>query len=228
MDIVGLERLGGFVSPWRTLKAIAVQEKADNVPPLLGGQMLQAILSGRMYPQTLYNLALNRCHTGGEHGGVNTIRAAAVKAFLTRKYRLHGQKEREAMITMSLNEDNPNTAYQLGRLFSLLEKVQKDALGNLNASIRDRYFGSASATPAAVFPLLLRLSRHHIAKAKYGEVIDRRIQDVMNRINVFPAHLNLDDQGQFILGYYHQNQANYAKSEQKNKAEIGEGEEENE
>lgn len=213
MDIAGIERIGGFVSPWRTLEAIAVQEKTENIPPLLGGQFLKAILSGQMYPQTLYNLALNRCHTGGDHGGVNTIRAAVIKAFLTRKYRIHGQKEREAMITMSLNEDNPSTAYQLGRLFSLLEKVQKDALGDLNASIRDRYFGSASATPAAVFPLLLRLSRHHIAKANYGELIDRKIQDVMNRINSFPAHLNLDDQGQFILGYYHQNQANYAKNE---------------
>lgn len=213
MEIEGNERLGGMVSPWRTLKALAVQEDVKNAPPLLGGQFLKAILSGQMYPQIIYNLALNRCRTGGDHGGVTTIRAAAIKAFLVRKHRMQGQTEREAMITVSLNESNTNTAYQLGRLFSLLEKVQKDALGGINATIRDRYFGAASATPGSVFPLLLRLSRHHIAKSDYGNIADRKIQDVMNRLDAFPAHLNMEDQGQFIIGYYHQNQANYEKKE---------------
>ncbi|WP_094606372.1 hypothetical protein SPSIL_016560 [Sporomusa silvacetica DSM 10669] len=214
MEIAGIERLGGMISPWRTLKAIAVQEDARNIPPLLSGQFLKTILSGHMYPQTVYNLALNRWRSGGEHRGVSLVsRAAIIKAFLIRKYRVQGQAEKEAMITVSLNENNTNTAYQLGRLFSLLEKVQKDALADINATISDRYFGAASATPGTVFPLLLRLSRHHIAKAKYGNVIDRKVQDVMNRLDSFPAHLNIEDQGQFILGYYHQNQANYAKND---------------
>lgn len=214
MDIAGMERIGGIVSPWRTLKTIAVQEDAKNVPPLLGGQFLKAILSGQMYPQSLYNAALVRSRTGGDHGGVNTVRAAVVKAFLLRKYRLCNQPEKEASVTVSLNESNTNNAYLLGRLFSLMEKVQKDALGgNINATISDRYFGAASATPAAVFPLLLRLSRHHVAKSEYGKRSDRKIQEVMNGLDKFPTHLNLEGQGQFILGYYHQNQANYAKSE---------------
>ena len=115
---------------------------------------------------------------------------------------------------MGLNEGSTSPAYLLGRLFSLLEKVQKDALGNnINATIRDRYFGAASATPGAVFPLLLRLSRHHISKSEYGNLSDRKIQDVMNGLDAFPAHLNMEEQGLFILGYYHQNQANYKKSE---------------
>ncbi|WP_425059682.1 hypothetical protein SCACP_02790 [Sporomusa carbonis] len=214
MEIIGIRRFGGMIPPWQVLKAIAVQEDTKNIPPLLGGQFIKSILSGQMYPKTMYNLALNRCRTGGEHGGVTIIRAALIKAFLARNFRIQGQTEREAMITVGLNDDNANTAYQLGRLFSLLEKVQKDALGNqINATIRDRYFGAASATPASVFPLLLRLSRHHIAKSEYGNSSDRKIQDVMNRLDVFPSHLNLEDQGQFILGYYHQNQANYAKNE---------------
>ncbi|MFX4262332.1 type I-C CRISPR-associated protein Cas8c/Csd1 [Pelotomaculum propionicicum] len=214
MDIAGIERLGGTVSPWRTLKAIAVQEDTKNIPPLLGGQLLKTILSGEMYPQPLYNAAIMRCRTGGEHGGVNTIRAAVIKAFLARKYRIQKQKEKEAMITVSLNEKNTNNAYLLGRLFSLLEKVQKDALGNnINATIRDRYFGAASATPGAVFPLLLRLSRHHISKSEYGNLSERKIQEVMNGLDAFPAHLNMEEQGLFILGYYHQNQANYVKNE---------------
>lgn len=214
MDIAGMERQGGMVSPWRTLKAIAVQEDSKNIPPLLGGQLLKAILSGQMYPQAMYNAALLRCRTGGDHGGVNTIRAGIVKAFLTRKYRINNQPEKEAQITVSLNESNTNTAYLLGRLFSLLEKVQRDALGsNINATIRDRYFGAASATPGAVFPLLLRLSRHHVSKSDYGTRSDRKIQEVVNGLDRFPAHLNMEEQGQFILGYYHQNQANYVKSE---------------
>jgi len=214
MDIVGLERIGGFVSPWRMLKAIAVLEDAKNIPPLLGGQVLQAILTGQMYPQTLYNLTLLRCRAGGEHGGVTTIRASIIKAFLLRKYRIQNQHKKEVLITMGLNKDNVETAYLLGRLFSILEKTQKDALGsNINATIRDRYFGAASATPGSVFPLLLRLSRHHIAKSDYGNVADRKIQEVMNHLTAFPSHLNMEDQGQFILGYYHQNQANYEKNE---------------
>ena len=125
---------------------------------------------------------------------------------------------------MSLNENNPSGAYQLGRLFSLLEKAQKDALGGqINATIRDRYFGAASATPGAVFPLLMRLSRHHVAKSDYGANMDRKIQDVVNRLDAFPAHLNLEEQGQFILGYYHQNQANYQKNESNKVNEEKEG-----
>jgi len=226
MNIQGIDRIGGFVSPWQTLRAVAIQEDSKNVPPLLGGQFLNAILSGHMYPQTLYNLTLNRCRTGGDYGGVSTIkgiiRAAVVKAFLQRKYRMQGRKHEEAMITVSLNEDNSNSAYQLGRLFSLLEKAQKDALGNqINATIRDRYFGAASATPGSVFPLLLRLSQHHLSKSEYGASMDRRIQDVLIKLDAFPGYLNLEEQGQFILGYYHQNQANYTKNNSDNEEKEG-------
>lgn len=215
MDISGMARVGGLVSPWRMLKALAVQEESKNIPPLLEGQFLKSILSGQMYPQAIYNLALLRCRSGGDHGGATTIRAAVIKAFLIRKYRITKQPDKEAIITMGLNEENKSTGYLLGRLFSILEKAQKDALGNnINATIRDRYFGAASATPGAVFPLLLRLSRHHISKAEYGSRSDRKIQEVINQLSAFPSHLNMEEQGMFILGYYHQNQANYAKNEQ--------------
>ena len=212
LEIIGMERSGGWIAPWRILKALAVQEDTGNIPPLLEGQFVKSILSGQSYPRTLYNLALNRCRTGGEHGGVTMIRAAVIKACLIRQYRSQHQDEKEAMITVSLQEDKPNKAYQLGRLFALLEKAQKDALGRqINATIRDRYFGAASATPGAVFPLLLRLVRHHLNKSEYGESTDWKIQKVLIQIDGFPSHLTLEDQGQFILGYYHQReQGNYA------------------
>jgi CRISPR-associated protein Csd1 len=225
MEIIGIERIGGYISPWRILRAVAVQEDSKNIPPLLGGQLLKAILTGQLYPQSLYNLVLNRCRTGGDHGGVNAIRASVIKAFMKRKARLQGNIQGEELASVSLNENNPSGAYQLGRLFSLLEKAQKDALGGqINATIGDRYFGAASATPGAVFPLLMRLSRHHVAKSDYGANMDRKIQDVVNRLDAFPAHLNLEEQGQFVLGYYHQNQANYQKNDSNKEVnEVKEG-----
>lgn len=215
LEIVGMERSGGWIAPWRLLKALAVQEDTANIPPLLEGQLLKSIVSGQPYPRTLYNLALNRCRTGGEHGGVTMIRAAVIKACLLRQYRSQQQYEKEATITVSLQEDKPtNTARELGRLFALLEKVQRDALGQLNANIRDKFFASASATPRAVFPLLLRLSQYHIKKSKYGKNVDDKIQTISSRLHEFPAHLNMEEQGQFILGYYYQREfGNYAKNE---------------
>lgn len=115
---------------------------------------------------------------------------------------------------MSLNEDNANIGYLLGRLFAILEKAQQDAVPGANSTIRDRFIGSASATPARVFPQLLKTAQHHISKAEYGANIDRRLQEVVSRIdseNGFPATLSYDDQGQFFIGYYQQKQALYMK-----------------
>ena len=112
---------------------------------------------------------------------------------------------------MSLNEQSTVPAYVLGRLFAVLEKVQQEAIENTNASIKDRYFTTACAAPASVFPVLLRLSQHHIAKAKFGYASDRRIQDILGLLDVeknpIPARLTLDEQGVFVLGYYHQRAA---------------------
>ncbi|RYD05556.1 hypothetical protein N752_09425 [Desulforamulus aquiferis] len=116
---------------------------------------------------------------------------------------------------MSLNKENRNIGYMLGRLFSLLEKAQEDANPGINATIRDRYFGSASASPGSVFPILLRLAQHHIAKAEYGKFTDKRIEEVISYIDSFPAHLNLEEQGQFVLGYYQQRQDLFKKIEKK-------------
>jgi CRISPR-associated protein Csd1 len=97
----------------------------------------------------------------------------------------------------------------LGRLFAVLEKAQQEAADKeLNATIKDRYFTSACATPANVFPILLRLSQHHISKSEWGKSRDRDIQEIMENLDVnetpFPKHLSLDEQGIFVLGYYHQ------------------------
>lgn len=222
ISIEGIEHGGKFIPAWRLLKEIAVRGESKNIPPLLGGQLMKSIIKGQLYPQCLYIAALSRTRHAKRDDNdrpVNAISVGIIKACLVRKYRILGQKDKEEMITMGLNESLTNQAYRLGRLFSLLEKAQKDALGGgINSSISDKYFGSASATPLSVFPLLLRLYRHHKSKLQKegkGTYIDIKIQEVMNGLESFPAHLNLEEQGLFVLGYYHQNQSNYTKKEDK-------------
>lgn len=119
---------------------------------------------------------------------------------------------------MALNPNSTNQAYLLGRLFAVLEKAQEDALGsNLNATIKDRYFTSACASPASTFPIILRLSQHHISKSEYGRNTEWRIREIMDLLEIdndpFPKRLSLDEQGIFILGYYHQRTSLFTKRE---------------
>lgn len=193
------------------LKETAPLGKSENIPPLLSGVLMRSILTGMLYPQVLYNSVISRIRVDHE---VNYPRAAIIKACLIRKWR-YLKKGNEVEITMALNRKNTNTAYMLGRLFALLEKAQQDANPGINSTIKDRYFGSASAMPGSVFPVLLRLAQHHISKAEYGRNIDKQIEEVINGIDEFPSHLKIEDQGLFVIGYYQQRQALYAKNEKK-------------
>ena len=114
-----------------------------------------------------------------------------------------------------LDPTNANPAYRLGRLFATLEKIQEEASPGLNATIRDRYYGAASSTPVAVFTTLLRLKNHHLGKLHKGRAVqmERTIGEIMNGLNDFPRILALPDQGRFALGYYHQRQAFFTKSD---------------
>lgn len=197
---------------WMILKEIAVQRDSKNIPPLLGGTLMRSVLTGVAYPESLYTAILSRIRADSI---INPVRASIIKACLLRKIRIYNPKYKEEVLTMGLNENSDNTAYRLGRLFALLEKAQQDAIPGLNATIKDRFFGAASATPAIVFPQLLRLAQHHITKAEYGGLIDKKIEEVFSGIEKFPAHLNLEEQGIFVLGYYHQRQAIYKKNEKK-------------
>lgn len=113
---------------------------------------------------------------------------------------------------MSLDTENRNVAYLLGRLFAVLERTQQDAIPGANTTIKDRFYGSASATPRVVFPQLLRLAQHHIEKSDYGRFRDKQIGEIVCEISEFPAHLGLDQQGMFAIGYYHQRQDFFKKS----------------
>lgn len=198
---------------WRivgeTAPLIGGKRDSKRASPLLAGAITRAILQGTDYPAELFTTMLSRVRTDHE---VSAVGAGIVKACLLRQARLRGNADIGRTITVSLNEECADTGYLLGRLFALMEKAQLDAAGGqINATIRDRYFGAASATPQSVFPILLRLAQHHIAKAEYGGVIDKRIEGVVARIDGFPAHLSLEAQGMFVLGYYHQRQGMYQK-----------------
>ena len=207
LDIVRSERDKEFPGMWQLLKETAVQGKPENIPPLLAGALMRSILTGTAYPQSLLSVLIGRIRADQT---INYMRTAMIKACLSRKYRIHNITKE---VSMSLDRESTNIAYRLGRLFAVLEKAQKDAIPGANTTIKDRYYGSASATPSVVFPQLLRLAQHHLQKAEYGGWTDKVIEEIMQGIEKFPAHLSLDDQGMFAIGYYHQRQAFYTKSE---------------
>jgi CRISPR-associated protein Csd1 len=181
--------------------------KSDSISPVLAGPLMRSILTGSAYPRSLLTVIIGRIRADRK---INYIRASLIKAYLNRNWRIN---KKTMEVTMALNKEETSTAYRLGRLFAVLEKVQKDALGkNINSTIKDRYYGSASATPKVVFPQLLRLAQHHIQKADYGKVSDMVIEEIIQGIEKFPAHLSLDEQGLFAIGYYHQRTDFYSKS----------------
>lgn len=205
-----------YLPLWKLMSETVSPKSRDKASsPLLSGAVLRSIIEGTKYPEALFCNVIVRIRAERE---INRGKAAIIKACLIRKYRNEKYKEE---LTVALNEESTNKAYILGRLFAVLEKAQQDANPGINSTIKDRYFTSACATPATVFPNLLKLSMHHISKAKYGTTSEKRISELMQKLDVngnpFPAHLKLDDQGIFILGYYHQQKALYKKNDEEDK-----------
>ena len=176
--------------------------------PQLAGDLLRAVLTGGRYPATLLNGVTLRIRA---EQNVTRGRAAVIKAYYLRNYPTELNKE---VYTVSLNETT-NVPYLLGRLFSVLEAVQKAANPGINTTIKDRYFNAACATPGMSFPTLLRLSQKHLRKLNDGLAThyDKRITELMAQLpeSGFPARLSLPDQGKFTIGYYHQTQKRYVK-----------------
>ncbi len=199
-----------FPGVWQLLIETALLRKSENINPILAGALMRSILEGIPYPTSLLSAVIERIRAEHE---ISYCRAALIKGVLVRNYR-----NKEA--TMALNEECANVAYRLGRLFAVLEKAQEEAIPGANATIKDRFFGSASATPSVVFPQLIRLSQHHLAKLDGGSKIHKEqlIQSILDGIDPaqgLPSHLRLEDQGMFALGYYHQRKAFFTKKESK-------------
>jgi CRISPR-associated protein Csd1 len=201
-------------SLFRLLVHTASQGKADNIPPNLAGETMRSILGGIPYPRTLLQTAVLR---NKAEQMPNYYRVCLIKACINRETRFKNSNQKEEL-RMSLDEQNQNIGYRLGRLFAVLQKVQEEASPGINATIRDRYYASASGTPMMVFPVLLRLKIHHIAKLENkGRAVnlEKLIGEIHEGISEYPAHLTLADQGRFAVGYYHQYQNFFKKGEAK-------------
>ena len=190
---------------WHLLLETAAQRKADNIPPTLGGALMRAILTGGRYPHSLLAAVVARMRADKD---INGRRVAICKACLVRDHRLGFEDED---VSMSLDPNETNPAYRLGRLFAVYEGVQRAALGKVNASIKDLYFGAASSTPASVFPRLERNSANHLASLRKGDKgglahwFEREIDSIVGGLNTaFPRSLHLEEQGRFAIGYHHQ------------------------
>lgn len=194
--------------------------KNQSVNPALLSKIYESVIMGTNYPEVLLSIIVRRLKTDvAEDLNVNNkVRVGIVKAVINRKLRLSGQREE---LKMSLDCENSNEAYLCGRLFAVLEMIQKVSLNNsINRTIKDAYFASASSTPSIVFPKLLKLSQYHLSKLENCVFWNKLIGEIMDKLNgEFPSNLLLKDQGRFMVGYYQQVQDLYKKKEEKEKKE---------
>ena len=194
------------------LSSITLGGKSSDVIPNLPEAVVKSIFQGLPYPQPLFSACIRRVRA---EQNITKTRVAIIKAYLNRL------NNNEQKIEIMLDKENKNQGYLCGRLFAVLEKIQEDA--NRQHSIRERYMNSASATPAMIFPTILNLSSHHAEKLTEGRNVyfEKLKQEIVDKISAdgFPAHLDLQDQGRFFVGYYHQRQDFFEKKTANNENE---------
>ncbi len=181
------------------ISSVTLGGKMSDATPNLPEAVVKSIFQGLPYPATLYSACIRRIRAEQK---LTITRAAIIKAYLNRQ--INNDKKIEIM----LDKENTNQGYLCGRLFAVLDKIQEDA--NNISSIRDRYMNAASSTPSAVFATILNLSVHHAEKLEEGRRVfyEKIKQEIIEKLsaNGFPTHLDLQDQGRFFIGYYHQRQ----------------------
>lgn len=190
--------------------------KMDDAMSNLVGEFMRAVLTGRPYPRSLLANVLMRMRSDGHLSG---LRVGICKGILARERRLGINSSDKEEVPVSLDKESSNPAYRLGRLFAVLEDAQRQALGGqVNATIRDRYYGAASATPASVFPMLLRNAQNHLGRLRKDRPgaavgLEKDIREIVDGLSdSFPRSLRIEDQGRFAIGYYHQSQSRFRKA----------------
>ena len=204
-----------YMSLRNILSTVTLGGKVSDATPNLPDAVVKSIFQGIPYPQPLFASCIRRIRAESsdkDKSAIHITRAAIIKAYLNRI-------ENKQKIQVMLDKDNTNQGYLCGRLFAVLDKIQEEA--NNQHSIRERYMNSASSTPAAVFATILNLSNHHIENLKNeGRKIyfEKLKQEIMSKIDAdgFKAQLDLQDQGRFFIGYYHQRQDFFLKNEDNN------------
>lgn len=191
------------------LGTVTQSGKSSDATPNLPDAVVKSIFQGLPYPASLYQSCLRRIRA---EQSIPITRAAIIKAYLNRLNDNNNQK-----LNIMLDKENTNQGYLCGRLFAVLDKIQEDANGI--HSIRERYMNSASATPSTVFATILNLSSHHLEKLNVGRQVyfEKLKQEIIAKLDAdgFPAHLDLQDQGRFFVGYYHQRQDFFVSKEDK-------------
>ena len=184
--------------------------KSGDAAPNLPEAVVKSIFQGLPYPMSLFQACIRRIRA---EQSVTIVRAAIIKAYLNRL----NNNNNDIKIKIMLDKENQNQGYLCGRLFAVLDKIQEDANGI--HSIRERYMNSASSTPATVFSTVLNLSAHHLEKLNNGKQVyyEKLKQEIISKLDAdgFPAHLSLQDQGRFFVGYYHQRQDFFTSKENK-------------
>ena len=204
-----------YMSLRNILSTVTLGGKVSDATPNLPDAVVKSIFQGIPYPQTLFASCIRRIRAESgdkDKNAVHITRAAIIKAYLNRI-------DNNQKINVMLDKDNTNQGYLCGRLFAVLDKIQEEA--NNQHSIRERYMNSASSTPAAVFSTILNLSNHHVDNLKNeGRKVffEKLKQEIISKIDAdgFKAQLDLQDQGRFFIGYYHQRQDFFSKNEDNN------------
>ena len=200
---------------WALLRETVNLNSRDKSPsPAMAGAVARAIFSGRPYPASLLEAVMLRIRA---ERNITWGRAAIIKAYYLKNPHKDCPKE---VLTVSLNEASTDTAYTLGRLFSVYEAVQQAANPGINATIKDKYFNSAAAMPASIFPILNNLCQKHLRKldGRLRVYYDKQIMELKGRLGEsYPPRMTLAQQGSFDLGYYHQTQKRYTKKEEEEK-----------
>lgn len=209
------------------LKETANSHSTDSAAsPLLAGSLFRSIFTNSLYPAAVFQNILLRIFADKDEGTgkgamikkINYVKAAFIKAYLLKKYKQRWEEK----LTMVVNENCNEIPYVLGRLFSVLESIQSKANPGIKATIKDRYFNSACATPSSIYPILIKLSNAHLGKIEGGLQIyySKRIQELLSKITMpnhgtpLPNRLTLEEQGAFILGYYQETQARFTSKEE--------------
>jgi CRISPR-associated protein Csd1 len=204
VDIIRSVYDTGHYSVFWLLSSLSVENRIENIPSNLGANIIRSIITGDKYPVMMLQQTIMRIRTTRS---VRRMQAGILKAYLNRSGRvlLNNEKER---IYMSLDETNISMGYLLGRLFAVLEKIQENAIPGINGSLRDRYYGSASSMPMAVFPRLFKLKNYYLDKMKIKGLrnkYEKLLTDIINRMPPdMPRQLSMEDQARFAIGYYHQ------------------------
>lgn len=219
LEIIKPDWIPDYMGVWRMLQETVNQKSKDKKPiPNMSASVYRAVLSDERYPQSLYNAVMCRIRAEQGNQKITPGRAAIMKAYLIKNYKED--------VSVEINEENQNIAYILGREFAVLEEIQKAANPDVNVTIKDRYFNSACVTPAVIFPILFRLKNSHIRKVMNGQArkdtkgqvmkYEKLLGSLQGKIeapdgieNAFPKRLSLEEQGMFILGYYHQIQKKF-------------------